>query len=334
VALATALALGWALGLPLRDPTRRSWIAFGQYFSINWLRWHPANLSPWADWPTILQQAFGPVASPLEALRARPALFARHVFSNAAHWPLELATIGAKLALPWRMMTARGWRGVPTALAVAGFYGLLAWRCLARHRARRREWLPWAALLAPGLAGCLLVYPQRGYLLIQAPLIGAWALAWLAGDDGHSYSLAPRRRVSQGRRAIEAVAAGVLLVAATPRAADMAPAQVVLRRTVESLRALRLPAGARVLEAQGGLPYYLTPPGELVPQYRKDAPAPEFLRRERVAVVIVSPELMADSRWRDDPQWRALLADPRAQGFELLRSTDGGFPLLVRRDRF
>ena len=76
------------LGIPLGNG-RRSFGAFSQHFSLNWVRWNNSKLNPWVDAHDIVHKKFGNVHSIFDALLSNPGLFFKHILSNISMLPQE-----------------------------------------------------------------------------------------------------------------------------------------------------------------------------------------------------------------------------------------------------
>jgi len=73
----------WFLG-NLLGTGDRTFIAFGQYFSLNWIQWTGSSLYPWAIWEKIVRENFGSVTSILQVFLSNPTVFLRHVLGKCS----------------------------------------------------------------------------------------------------------------------------------------------------------------------------------------------------------------------------------------------------------
>ncbi len=80
IVVLTAISLG--VGFPFKNQNGKQLLAFGSSYALNYVKWHHSSENAWSNWFHILKESFGNVSSPAEALRANPALFLKHVFSN------------------------------------------------------------------------------------------------------------------------------------------------------------------------------------------------------------------------------------------------------------
>ncbi|MFP2929183.1 hypothetical protein ACLESO_29075, partial [Pyxidicoccus sp. 3LG] len=96
-----------------------------------------------------------------------------------------------------------------------------------------------------------------------------------------------------------------------------------LLHRVHALRSLGLEARAApgesidVLDARGGLPVYLGAPYQWVPPWTKRAEESlsDYLRRQRLELILLDGALRDDVRFAKDPELEAFFAEPGAFGY-------------------
>ena len=69
-------------GVPMIHGGNRSITAFGQHFSLNWVRWENSSLSPWGDSRRVMSVVFGDASSILECVISNPKAMVKHILSN------------------------------------------------------------------------------------------------------------------------------------------------------------------------------------------------------------------------------------------------------------
>jgi hypothetical protein len=329
-----SFALVFTFGLAALDRNNdRGFEAFAQHYAINWAAWNQVPLDPWTEYETAIRASFDDATSLGEALAANPGAIARHVASNLAGYPTALA--GTFLAHftpllpagePWSR-TVGIWLLGLAALGAAA-WGLYRHRGELRARLRERglQLLMFALLCGPALASAIIIYPRTHYLLLQGVLL-ALAAGLLAAGRGAS-----------GRGATAGLAATALAltlltppVGATWYGASLAGHGSPNRDTILFIRALGVAGPTDLLEAEGGFHVYLGPQFRRVPHFLKEGGAEAFLRERGVDLVVVSEQLRRDRRYADDPEWRAILADPGAAGFSRVAIPGTDRELLIKR---
>lgn len=316
-----ALGLLALFGSPFGDGSR-SFDAFAQHFSLNWVAWTGSDLSPWTDAFTIIGLTFGDVESIAGALRANPGLVIQHIASNLGRMPQALFDLffrHANLLLPQEQQTLAAWL-----LFAAGGMGVLAasWRMrttlLVQARAHWALWIMLGAYLPGLLAANLLIYPRGHYLLMLGTLLLVGMLALFAR---------PRPPAHLPASALLAV----LLLILTPNTTALVPPALdrVNITTINTITALDLAAPVFMLEAEGGYNIYIGAHVQRVPEYDKDRPFAAWAAERQINMIVVSDRLRNDSRLRDDPEWLALLADPAAHGYVAFPIEATGRLLLV-----
>lgn len=308
-----ALALIAGLRPPIGDGYR-SFAAFSQHFSLNWVGWTGSTLSPWTNAPAIMATAFGDAQSIGGAMLAGPDLFTRHLLSNAARFPqtlFELFFLHANLLLPAGWQAAEGWLLLLLSLGcalVAGWRG----RGLLRERLRALTplWITLGSYLPGLLITTLVIYPRNHYMLILGMILLVGAMA----PFGH-----PARPLTPRGLLIGLTLAAAMIIF-TPRAETVLtfPETKATINTIRFIASLQIAAPVQLLEAEGGYHIYLGDQFSRVAEYEKNGGFSQFAAERRINMIVVSNALRNDSRLRDDPAWQRLLADPAAQGYAQL----------------
>ncbi len=247
-----AVAVGMYVGYPLSG-SERSLRAFGQHFSLNWQAWtNDTSLSNWTDWQQILEMNFGQVSSIGQAVLNNPAVFARHVVTNAINLPGVLVSTFARHAtvfLPFHMQSIEAY-----ILPVLGVGGLLLGRKTILPRLRvamrteRRFLLFVCALCSVIILTCLLIYPRTHYILI----LGTLLLAVLA------ILLDPFKDLQV--RWSHAIVIALVIVAITPNVVNLVgpfPHPQPTLNAIQFIRKLDIKAKTYLLSQQFGYSSYL-----------------------------------------------------------------------------
>lgn len=337
--VAASVGLMAVFGVPgLDNQGSRSWEAFSQHFSINWVSWTGSTLNPWTDYQQIMAANFGGAHSIMAALRYSPGLVLRHVVSNIGNYLLALIQmpfVHFNVLLPGASKAASQAEGGLLVLALGAYAAARRRELFAGLRSRARGQLPLllaAAVFAlPATISAIVIYPESHYLLAELVLAALVAGALLA----------PAGAVPSGPSAARLLALAAVLLVATPYLSanwyfseQSAPVERQLNNlhTIEYLRGLRLAGDVRMLEADGGYYIYVGDNIKRVAQSTKDTDFGTFLRYSQVDLIVVSSDLAGDSRFRDDPAWLAFLRDSRAFGYETVDIPGTDRKLIARGD--
>lgn len=322
-------------GNPLQGS--RSFIAFGQHYSLNYVSWHGLDLNPWTNWIDITKSIYGDVDTIGGALRANPLAFFRHIFTNLASLPsliialinpslliatscshpilkifclrlthlltpIELVIIGSALLIPLLIKTRRSRRfRIKDALekAINDIYSSCS----------KISFLILFALSIP-LATSILIYPRTHYLVMITPL------CLLIGGiltDNCALSSQEASVKNFGYALMLCLSFAFFAAFATSRLSSTRPTYEV----INALRSLDLPP-LNILEASGGYHIYLGKGFNRVAEYdkEKDETCSAFIERKKVGLVIVEHNLLNDTRFKniDDCQRLRDIAFPESDG--------------------
>ncbi len=329
---ATIAVLVGVFGSPLGGG--RSYFAFEQHYALNRVEAERLDVDPWTAYQPIITASFPHARSIGEAARENPSAFAWHVTRNARLLRDKLAWFrDVSGYVPRAIKGALAWSA--GAVLVAG--------ALALARRRRRvsprllAWLPiWIPVGVSFAAAVLLIRPRDHYFVAFV----FFANATLASACGGLARLPSRRAAFVS---LSGLAAAIALLAllptyrrgALPSLAEARgtppPEDWEGRNTVEALRALGLRGERVILAPEFSHAVYARIPFRWIPQNGKDRPFSAFLRQHDVDVVIASPRLRADARFRDDPEFRSFLADDGDhRGFVLTRVPRSSTTIAVR----
>jgi hypothetical protein len=347
----SAIAFGVYVGHPLSG--QRSLVAFSQHFSLNWQAWtHDASLSPWDDSQQIVQMNFGQVSGIGQAVLHNPAAFAHHVVTNAINLPRVLVST---FEIPRNFFAAFHMRPVEVYILLAlGIGGLLFLgrktilpRLRLAIRTEKRFLLFVCAVCPVIILSCLIIYPRSHYIFVLGTLLLAVPAILLDPLKD--------RQVNWSHTVVTALCALVIVVI-TPNLANLpgTPRQPQpILEAVQFIRTLDITAETRLLSSDFGYTSYVVgnwgkPCSTLgcgnwkaVPSYQKSAwdpndpgkfvPFDDFRRNEKINIILVTDDLLNDTRFRGDAEWNAFLENPESVGFVKLVLPDGKRALYVDR---
>ncbi|NMO18710.1 hypothetical protein HPC49_24600 [Pyxidicoccus fallax] len=348
-----ALALMEVMGNPFGNTSNRRFYAFCQHFADNHVKRTGFPVNPWSECGTVIREVFGDGVDTLgEAARANPGAVLTHVGQNLGRYPREslkmfAAGPGGTSPLsgsgPWKreewghLLLLALAVGLPLGTLVAN--GRRLGRALRRPRVVR-VLVATCAVLLPVAASVMLIQPRQHYLVHQG-LLGLGVLAALASAVTRGGGrLAERLATGPGALGLSSALACVLVLAVPDLVARQGGPSRVVRpqlQRVRELRALGLEARIRagdtvnVLDAQGGVSVYLGAPFRRVPPWTKRAEESltDYLRRQRIDLVLLDGRLREDPLFRGDPELDAFYAEPGAFGYATWRLRDSGEKLAL-----
>lgn len=330
------------MGNPMGNTSNRRLYAFCQHYALGEVTRSSLPFNPWGQCDAVMERSFGDVQSVGEAARANPTAFARHLTDNLVRYPLiSLAVYGRSFA-EGRGIHAGPWTA-RRLLQVVAVGTLMLWLLVALWRSRGgwlldrlrapsvlRAGLFLLAVLIPTALSAVLIHPREHYLVAQGMVIPLFAAAVLVSVQGHPTQRS-RRAVGVASVVFALLALGV--AAGLPLPVSERPGGLPNRSVVEALRGLAPASGSvRVLEAQGGYDAYVGSGFKRVsladrqPHEAFDV----FLKRARVDVVVLEPELLEHHLIRNDPAMKTFALTPERFGFREVAELSGDRRLAVR----
>ncbi len=332
----------YLIGIPLSGD--RGMIAFGQHFSINWLRWNGrTDLRPWFDWEQILRENFGTTAGLGAVLVANPLLFLRHTGVNLLGIPATLAHLflaHASILVPIRFVY---WEGVLLILLMA-FLIYRAGVTFSRMRTNLTHNLDLilvaAAYLLPSLIAAIIIFPREHYLFIP----GLWLILLpvvilSAREDSPVSQMEMTSTQPSVLRGTDPVRYPVLLLCCvlalvfTPGCQSLLGSNSVLPNitTIRLIRSLEINQEVNLL-SQIRFPLHLGMNYTYVHISEKEGDFLDFLRKKAVNMVVVMDRLRNHPAFKEDPEWQAFSKDPNSYGFVRYEVQGTGREVLVRKD--
>jgi hypothetical protein len=347
VLLSSSLLVWW--GLPMKSRAwpaleehlswpqdlDRTWGAFIQNFSNNYVKWHGLSLNPWTSHEEIARFVFPGARTIAQAASANPPMFQRHLLTNLKNYLLlvpQIGTVDLKLFLSAAVAQTVRW-------AQLSLLGILFLWALARCRgsgALRGEGFKdlvfvFAAAFLPTFLASLLMAPRPHYLIVQN-VLGAAIMIYVISQAFGRPGEQPKARI------YVPIMAGAVIYLLTPNVAGAGwrlffndrPAyqsRHPVIRTIELIRSLDLRGSVNILEADGGYHFYLGGNFRRVGEHLKKEPFDRFVVAHDVGLIVVSGRLMEDHRFAADPSFKSFLRDPEALGF--VRVPAPALPVLV-----
>jgi hypothetical protein len=301
--LAVASAISFVtVGFPSPvDP--RSFIAFGQHYSVNWVQWNHSPLDPFTSWDIIIREQFGNIQSVREAAVKHPELVSRHVASNLRRAGGSLADLYA-----WSPGSARfQW----VIFWCVFLVGLASWKLKSRlsdYARNLTNHLAWVVVcFFPPMFSTALIYPREHYLLF---LVFALPIAVAA--------VVRCERPIPFKTQIGLIAlSGALLLINHPDLSNWfgtGQPRPELQR-VTALRKLHILGDVRMLEGEGSLSAYLGDQYSFVVPGEIPGDVLSFLNARKINLIVLTDRLASDVHYANDPTFIELNRNPQRLGF-------------------
>lgn len=348
--LISGLLIG-IFGLPIathNDETSRTWIAFCQHFAYLWLIRNPdVNLNPYTDCDTIISMVFGSSQSFTAAIAANPQEFLTHLFINFLSYFDHFVTVLLVDFQDYGTTFNRLIRHTEFIL----FLGVLGF-IIAKFRPQKYALfsnfdealkVAYFVTIIPTFIVSILINPRFHYLVIQS------ALTFVV----ITYSFA--NIISNGRfklRSIVLLKVAVIfttiaLFFLTPNLAHgwcILPNACLVERhikvsqnplktasTIAFIQSLNLSPNQPInfLEAEGGIAVYLSNKYQYVAHYEKQENFQSFLQNNNINMILITENLLKDTRYRDDREFKEVIQQPQEFGFRVFTIPQTQATLLV-----
>ncbi|MCB0770143.1 MAG: hypothetical protein KDC00_07035 [Flavobacteriales bacterium] len=294
--LACLIGLFITFGNPLANG--RGLIAFGQHYALNRESTQPTGMDPWTNWEEVIENDLGPVQSIREAMFRNPEKFAQHVGMNLALTP---SAIGAQLLPYWSRPVWYGFVLLTLLVAQLLYLGVTnkAAHGLSHFRSKFT-----VAFVLPALVSVIIIHPRAHYLLVLLvfAMITLVSRAYPEGSD--------RPRLC---KYAPMVVLPIFLF--LPNTRPVGPAGRPVLATIRSINALSLQDRATVLDADGGYTVYMHSPADRVTAQDKAQGFNAFLRGEDLDLIVATPRLMEDHRYREDEEWQRFVEGGHSPAF-------------------
>lgn len=264
------------------NPSDRSFFAFSQHFSLNWVSWNHSLLSPWTNYDIIMQENFGDAGSIISAFLSNPLLFIKHILENV----VSIGKVSSEVLKHSFILSA--WE-------VFAFIGLIVFA--SRKYTFDKTIIPIILLLIPSFISLILIYPRKHYLFIVFVLLFCILLI-----------LFKKQTKDKIQHWIPII---VVLFFVFPQASQLVDQNTQpYLTTINFLKSLEIKEEVNLLEADGGYNIYLGENFKRVAEYDKDCEFDKFLKKRNINMIVVSGKLLNFNAFKEDPQWIAFLNNP------------------------
>ncbi len=318
------LCIGF-MGVPISG--ERGLTAFGQHFSLNWIRWTGTkDLSPWLDWKRIIQENFGQAEGLGQVIIADPVLFLKHITTNVVEIPSTLIhlLLGPGNIMEWKRLV----RPETLCLVLMVAYVVYRWRgSLLRIKTNMANQIDLMLLamvyLTPSLIASMVVFPREHYLFFPGLLLLLLSVVLFATESD---------RLDQKLSPMLLLCCGLALVFA-PTCQSLWPEKSALPnvKTIRLIRSFPIEQEVHLL-SQNRFTLHLGTNYHHVHIAEKEGTFFDFLQRRKVNMVVITDRLINHPAFREDPEWIRFHDNPDASGFNQLEIQGTGRRLCISRE--
>lgn len=331
-ALLSVLIL-FVLGLPVGSG-ERSFIAFGQHYSRNWVKWHNDPREPYANYKVIMEEDFGNLNTIQEVILQYPYGFMNHLLENIRNLPQELVYMFMTL-YPYSYP-----RTFELILSVILFVISLSAFFLIGKKSNHRSilkgihdnirfykvfYLILLTALMPMILSSILIFPRRHYLIIFGVILILMFVCILFRNV-----FIPRKQFIYISIIYVFIFSLLLVRPLKSIVSIQAPENL---RTIKFIRSLEIKEPVNILDAAGLYNIYESNNYNRVQEYAKVSLFNEYLRETSVNMIVLSNTLLNDNRFSNDPEWNYFIKYPEEFGFACITVPEvKEIKLLIKKD--
>lgn len=332
--LSIFLIVIFTIGWPLKGG--RSYVAFGQHFSLNWVAWENSNLDPWLNWQEIIEQNFGNKTSLLEMSLFRPDLVFKHIKANFSLGFLKfifLFSSHANILLPPQFRNIETF--LETSLILTGL--LLAILLFVRDWKKSPQIIRGkiskykVSILGFSIFGfitllsIIMIYPRDHYLIMALIFLWIPLLILIFGNSEQKQTINSHWNI---------ILIGSILIFITPHVSfftgNEVPRPVV--DTINHIKLLGIEEEVNIFEIDGGYHYYLGNNFHVTHAPTQYPNCISLIEKENISLVIISERFINYVDLLYDEGCNQLLNNFKEYGFQKQFILDGEREILVLND--
>ncbi len=293
----------------------RSWESFGPHFSLHWASWTSSELNPWTHWKIFIKEAFPTANSISTALLENPLAFFRHMYENIFTFFifLKITLHHKSCILPGRWVFIERIESWILLFFIIGVF--IHQRKFISDKIKNISFYLKSpvhlSFLLPALviiSAAIVIFPQ----FKQNSFIVFFIILLVAKVFNNAFQTPKNHLIL-----------GLLVWLATPTltspwSTGQSAGQVVLD-TIKFIKKLPINNNEKeivVLEDGGGFSVYLGANYRSIWEYIKDAPFFDFIKREKVKIIICGNAMKKDVRFKDDKGFIEFLNNSEIFGFK------------------
>lgn len=296
------------LGNPLCNGDR-SFGAFCQHFSLNWVHWNHSKLNAWTDCQEIIRNNFGEVRTIYEAMIANRTLFLRHVMTNISSISDELSTLFSHTVFSVNSLRFRNTELLALIFILVFSTIINLFRSnlniikIFRDNLNSHKYIILISVtyLIPVLISVVIIYPRQHYLIVLFIMLFVFLVPLFNVPMVHS----DRRKFVSS---IILIGVGIFLLMITPHFTRFYTFKNQNNlETIKYIRELNIITHINVLEANGGYQTYLGKNFNNVAPHTKDIVFNKFLDQKKINMIIFSGKFGSLKNFYSDSSWSYFL---------------------------
>jgi hypothetical protein len=326
------LILIYSFGSPAGSG-ERSYMAFGQHYARNWVKWNSDPGDPYADYKRIVKEDFDNSVNFNDAFLKNPAAILRHASENILNSPQEFRYMYLSLypyKYPNTTLLLLGLFALVLFLIPFSRYGVKLnpkslykqfYENFAEYKSSFRVVF---LALSPFILSVILIYPRRHYLLFPGLI---FILMFVIIIFRNTVTSRKRLFVS-----ILYICTFSLIIVRPLKSLLNEPVPANLT-TLKYLRTMQINDPVFILDALGIFSFYQNENYNRAPEYSKESSFNNYLREWKINLIVLSEKLIKDNRFSNDPEWVYFINNSEEFGFKYIEVPDaGGVKLIVKKD--
>lgn len=326
--LSLLITLHLTIGVPaLSDKYGRSIGAFGQHFSLYWVKWNNSSIEPYTNWENIIKSVFGPVKSISQAMVANPLMFLQHILSNLEQLPfvvINLIKSNTNHILP---QSYPWWLDLILLITIPFISISKLCKANLKHTLNKicinkNINLLMLIILCPMIATAIIIYPYPGYILPLILVIG-YMLSILIG-------LYADNKIGILRYLLVIL---VFIPVIKPLTCFSEPQ--VNKNTLNVIKSLNLEKHVNLMEGDGGYSNYLGNNFKYIQigvTREKYISFYKQLNYSNVNMIVVSDSLRNNLSLNSDNEWLQFINNYKNYGFKRFDVFNSNRYILVKND--
>ena len=306
------------LGNPLSG--NRSWIAFGQHFSVNYVKWNNMAINPFTNWEGIVNSVYGNKHNIISAVMINPWQFLKHVFSNAGNCiPEFLNNLLADFEFLPRFLNKVLRLSEISVFIFTGLYlfkkrGEI--RKIFKDNGSKEIVVLFMIINIVTFVVILVIYPRSHYMILGGAMLLV-LVSYLVSEINKNITGKPSSLM-------KTFLIGLFILVLIPSLAigwKIIPVHLEAKEgdrhidVIKFVQSLNIATPINMLEADGGYFIYLTDNYKRIPEWEKKEPFCEFILCRNINMVVFSEDLANDIRFNNDDEFKAFLINPQMLGF-------------------
>jgi hypothetical protein len=292
-----SLLLIFVIGFPLSGG--RSFLAFGQHFSLNWVNWTGEKINNWTNWEYIVEINFGNANSFSEAFSSNPSLVIKHLWTNLYRFPsilFNLFITHANIILPKPYLNQEALL-FKIFLFVVGICFFLSGNARALILGLREKfdsdnaivYIGMCLYTLPAAISIILIYPREHYILVIGILLIILLSIVFMSFQGNF----PQKKLHH------LLLAGLIVILITPNFNSLylkTPSRENYI-TVKFIESLGIEQEVTMLEYVRVYYAYLGNNFNHVPGHLMDSNCFDYIEENSVDIMVLSPSLLGDPKF-------------------------------------